>query len=92
MAVAEPPPPPTLLNTLLEHILFTRYLQYFRHVGTSYEASKSTCRVCKLELQILDLLFGWGGGEGGDDDDIVSQIPRAISPEDPFFLAFTVLS
>ena len=28
-------PPP---HTPLTHIRFTRYLQYFRHVGTSYEA------------------------------------------------------
>ena len=30
----QPPPP----HTPLTHIRFTRYLQYFRHVGTSYEA------------------------------------------------------
>ena len=30
----QPPPP----YTPLTHIRFTRYLQYFRHVGTSYEA------------------------------------------------------
>ena len=28
----------------------------------------------------------------GDDDDIVSQIPRTISPEEPFYLVRTVLS
>ena len=30
-----------------------------------YEASKSTCRICRLELRILDLLFGWVGGGAG---------------------------
>ena len=34
------PPPPTTPppHTPLTHIRFTRYLQYFRHVATSYEA------------------------------------------------------
>ena len=38
VVVGPPPtnhPPP---HTPLTHIRFTRYLQYFRHVGTSYEA------------------------------------------------------
>ena len=39
--------------------------QHCRHVGSSYEASKSTCRDCKLELRILDLLFRGGGGRAG---------------------------
>ena len=36
--------------------------------------------------------FGGVGGRVGDDDDIVSQIPRTISPEEPFYLVRTVLS
>ena len=36
--------------------------------------------------------LGGLGGEGGDDDDIVTQTPRRISPEEPFHSVFTVLS
>ena len=38
------------------------------------------------------ILGGVGGGGGGDDDDIVSPTPRAMSPEEPFYSVFTVLS
>ena len=41
---------------------------------------------------------GWGGGGvgglgglGGDDDDIVTQTPRTMSPEEPSYSVFTVL-
>ena len=33
-----------------------------------------------------------GGGWGGDDDDIGTRTPRTISPQDPFYSIFTVLS
>ena len=36
--------------------------------------------------------MGWGGGVGGDDDDIGTQTPRTISPQGPFCSAVTVLS
>ena len=29
---------------------------------------------------------------GGDDDDIGTQTPRTISPQEPFYSVFTVLS
>ena len=39
---------------------------------------------------------GWGvwggGGGGGDDDDIGTRTPRTISPQEPFYSVFTVLS
>ena len=35
---------------------------------------------------------GLGGLGGGDDDDIVTQTPRTISPEEPYYSVFTVLS
>ena len=35
---------------------------------------------------------GGGGGWGGDDDDIGTRTPRTISPQDPFYSVFTVLS
>ena len=35
---------------------------------------------------------GLGGLAGGDDDDIVTQTPRTISPEEPFYSVFTILS
>ena len=31
-------------------------------------------------------------GGGGDDDDIGTQTPRTISPQEPFYSVFTVLS
>ena len=33
---------------------------------------------------------GWGGG--GDDDDSVAQTHQTVSPQEPFYSAFTVLS
>ena len=39
----------------------------------------------------LAFWVGWGG-EGGDDDDIVTQTPQKISPEEPFHSVLTVLS
>ena len=35
---------------------------------------------------------GGGGGWGGDDDDIGTRTPRTISPQEPFYSVFTVLS
>ena len=38
---------------------------------------------------------GWVGGwagVGGDDDDIGTQTPRTISPQELFYSVFTVLS
>ena len=77
-----------LLTTSRQHPFYS-VLLHFRHVRSSYEASESTCRDCKLELRILDLLsFG-----GGDDDDIVTQTPRTIPPEEPLvYSGFAVLS
>ena len=37
-------------------------------------------------------LGGVAGRGGDDDDDIVSQTPRTVSPEEPFYSVFTVLS
>ena len=34
---------------------------------------------------------GVGWGVGGDDDDIGTQTPRTISPQEPFYSAFFVL-
>ena len=34
---------------------------------------------------------GGGGGGGDDDDDIVTQTPRTISPQEPFYSVFTIL-
>ena len=31
-------------------------------------------------------------GGGGDDDEIGTQTPRTISPQEPFYSVFTVLS
>ena len=36
--------------------------------------------------------LGEGLGGGGDDDGIFTQTPRTTSPEEPFYLVFTVLS
>ena len=33
-----------------------------------------------------------GGGVEGDDDDIGTQTPRTISPQEPFYSVFTVVS
>ena len=34
---------------------------------------------------------GGGGGWGGMMDDIGTQTPRTLSPQDPFYSVFTVL-
>ena len=40
--------------------------------------------------------MGGGGGDGGwgggDDDDIGTRTPRTISPQEPFYSVFAVLS
>ena len=36
--------------------------------------------------------MGGGWGVGGDDDDIGTRTPRTISPQEPFYSVFTVLS
>ena len=47
---------------------------------------------------ISDRVGGWVegvgglGGLGGDEDDIVTQTPRTISPEEPSYSVFTVFS
>ena len=33
-----------------------------------------------------------GGGGGGDDDDSVAQTHQTVSPQEPFYSVFTVLS
>ena len=35
---------------------------------------------------------GGGGGGGGDDDDSVAQTHQTVSPQEPFYSVFTVLS
>ena len=56
---------PPLLHTLFAHIRFTRYLQHFRHVGTSYEASKFTCEFANSSFRFWTCILGGGvGGEG----------------------------
>ena len=35
---------------------------------------------------------GVGGGGGGDDDDSVTQTHQRVSPQEPFYSVFTVLS
>ena len=49
---------------------------------------KSTCRVCKLGLLILDLIRGGGGGWGGGGyvDDNVTQTHPTVPPQEPFLL------
>ena len=38
-------------------------------------------------------VFFWGGwGGGGDDDDSVAQTHQTVSPQEPFYSVFTVLS
>ena len=94
LLLATPPPYPLpLLHTLLRHIRFTRYLQHFRHVGTSYEASNFTCEFSNSSIRFWTCF--WGGGRGvcgKNDDDIVTPTPRTTSPEEPFYSVFTVLS
>ena len=34
---------------------------------------------------------GWGGWGGADHDDIGTQTPRTISPQEPFYSVFTIL-
>ena len=36
--------------------------------------------------------FGGGWGGGGDDDDSVAQTHQTVSPQEPFYSVFTVLS
>ena len=40
----------------------------------------------------LALGGGGGVGEGGDDDDSVAQTHQTVSPQQPFYSVFTVLS
>ena len=66
VVVVAPPYQPPLLHTLLAHIRFTRYLQHFRHVGKSYEASKFTCEFANSSFRFWTCILGGGvGGEGG---------------------------
>ena len=58
----------------------------------AYEASKPTCRVCQLELRILDLLFGVGGGVRGMMTALLRRHSITISPEETFYSVFAVLS
>ena len=92
MSSSRPPYQPPLLHTLFAHIRFSRYLQHFRHVGTSYEASKFTCEFADSSFRFWTYILGGGVGERGDDDDIVMQTPRTTSPEEPFYSVFPVLS
>ena len=49
-------------------------------------------RDCFLKLPVDLGVLVMGEGVGGDDDDIVTQTPRTISPQEPFHSVFTVLS
>ena len=66
LVVGAPPYQPPLLHTLFAHIRVTLYLQHFRHVGTSYEASKFTCEFANSSFRFWTCILGGGvGGEGG---------------------------
>ena len=66
VAAGAPHYQPPLLHTLFAHIRFTGYLQHFRHVGTSYEASKFTCEFANSSFRFWTCILGGGvGGEGG---------------------------
>ena len=93
LLLATPPSYPLpLLPILLRHIRFTRYLQHFRHVGTSYEASNFTCEFSSSSIRFWTCFWGGGGVCGKNDDDIVTPTPRTTSPEELFYSVFTVLS
>ena len=89
VVVSPPPYQPPLLHTLLAHIRFTRYLQHFRHVGTSYEASKFTCEFSNSSFRFWTCILGEVSGERGDDVDILMQTPRTTSPEEPSYSVFS---
>ena len=40
----------------------------------------------------IETHFGSGWGGEGDDDDIVTQTPGTVSPQEPFYSVFTSLS
>ena len=75
---------------------FTRYLQYFRNGGPSYMMMVSKHHASSVGFPDSGGMGGgggWGGGVGGgDDDDIGTRTPRTISPQEPFYSVFTVLS
>ena len=69
---------------------FTRYLQYSRNGGPSYMMMVSKHHASSVGFPDFG---GMGGvGVGGDDDDIGPRTPRTISPQEPFYSVFTVLS
>ena len=53
---------------------------------------KRTPGFLKIQASILDWLWGGWGGGGGDDDDSVAQTHQTVSPQEPFYSVFTVLS
>ena len=67
---------------------FAWYLQYSRDGGPSYMMMVSKHHASSVGVPDS----GGVGGVGGDDDDIGTQTPRTISPQEPFCLVFTVLS
>ena len=74
---------------------FTRYLQYFRNGGPSYMMMVSKHHASSVGFPDSGGMGGVGGGVGagkGDDDDIGTRTSRTISPQEPFYSVFTVLS
>ena len=76
---SHPPHPLPLLHTLLRHIRFTRYLQHFRHVGTSYEASNFTCEFSNSSIRFLNCFWGVGGCAGRMMTTLLRRHPNNIS-------------
>ena len=78
-----------------EHVRFARYLRYSTFV-LSYHFFVPQNPQNRLR-DFAKFGFGFGGGGwwewgGDDDDDTVTQTPRTISPQEPFYSVFTVLS
>ena len=73
---------------------FTRYLQYFRNGGPSYMMMVSKHQASSVGFPDSGGWGGggWRGGGWGDDDDIGTRTPRTISPQEPLYSVFTVLS
>ena len=48
----------------------------------------------KSRRRFWTFFFFWGGGwgGGGDDDDSVAQTHQTVSPQEPFYSVFIVLS
>ena len=71
---------------------FTRYLQYFRNGGPSYMMMVSKHHASSVGFPESGGMGGGVGGRGGNDDNIGTRTPRTISPQEPLYSVFTVLS